>query len=1121
MKRRFLSYLISLILIVSSFPVFHVPVYAAFREIDEEVYPAIKQNFTPLDLSKAANMGFADEIAGDGKGGWTDQGSINDLREFTLRGLNQLQYVDFYIIDPDENDGKSCIVLRGQNNEFFPTSAEIPVNAKGAGVYFLHACAWPSDIVGRYRFVYEDGTNEVVLLRRGKDIFNWWGTGFGERCRVAWSGLNGSTSVVSLYIFACENPQPSKKIEKIIAETDGNASFLMVVAATLTDVGPYIVKPKDVGNPDMSHWFPYVQPSSENIKGTALDMSFILDAPAGKHGFVTIQGDKFVFEDGTEARFWGTNLVGVACFPSHERAVQIADRIAQLGFNLVRFHHMDHAVLKDDNIFGTAQNSRKLDDERMDRLCFLMNELKKRGIYFFVDQTVAQNPAEDDNIQDSSSLSRGMKEGAYFDERIIEVQENYTEMLLTYRNPYTGLTLAEDPAMVFVVCLNENSLFRSVKTMKSPYYINKLNKLFCNWLIQKYKTEESLKDAWKAEGFTDIDESESLADGTISAQAAVLYTTYSPRRKEDTLNFIYDVQLNYYYRRKKQFERLGVKCPVSPFTAWGDNAMYLAAAQSDFVDLHNYWSHPNNYYTLEVGAHSTSNKPVTQMASPNMGTVGYIMNRRVFGKPVTMSEWNICELTPTMSEGSTLMAAFARMHNWNPLKFDFLSANRYNSLEAATTLDDTNEIFNFFDIDGHPVRMSALPAASLLFLREDVKEADTGFFHRYSSDAYKYSNSFKIVSEAYLGLIGKTGIAIEDVAYDPEYNNNDILYLAKKAKEEGTPFVSVTGELSTDLKEKIFKLNTERSQAIIGHIKGKSLELDDIVVKIDNEFATINLTSLTDAPIWDSDRLLLTTVGDARNAGQKMSGDGTTIVVKGSAPIMVEPITGEVTIKTKDTIRVFALTSSGQRDHELKVTRDHNGFCKFVMGASDQALHYEIIRVKRFEGPRGPNPKVVLGDNTVEPLYDDLQGYEWAEKQIIRMSLQDFISGTSDKKFNPAGFISKADYVGMIVRGLGFATSFKTNFDDIDKKNPHYTQIGIARELNIVTGDENNMFHPTDKLTREELLIITIRAMEEAGRKQKQKYIQRINNLWKEIIGPSEFVTRAEATYIAYMVIWE
>lgn len=37
--------------------------------------------FTQIDLSKAANMGFADEVARDGKGGWFDDGK-NDFRFF-------------------------------------------------------------------------------------------------------------------------------------------------------------------------------------------------------------------------------------------------------------------------------------------------------------------------------------------------------------------------------------------------------------------------------------------------------------------------------------------------------------------------------------------------------------------------------------------------------------------------------------------------------------------------------------------------------------------------------------------------------------------------------------------------------------------------------------------------------------------------------------------------------------------------------------------------------------------------------------------------------------------------------------------------------------------------------
>ena len=42
---------------------------------------AVADSF-PVDFSSVANMGFADAAAGDGKGGWTDQGPENDLSMF-------------------------------------------------------------------------------------------------------------------------------------------------------------------------------------------------------------------------------------------------------------------------------------------------------------------------------------------------------------------------------------------------------------------------------------------------------------------------------------------------------------------------------------------------------------------------------------------------------------------------------------------------------------------------------------------------------------------------------------------------------------------------------------------------------------------------------------------------------------------------------------------------------------------------------------------------------------------------------------------------------------------------------------------------------------------------------
>lgn len=67
-----------------------------------------------------------------------------------------------------------------------------------------------------------------------------------------------------------------------------------------------------------SDWFAF-QPAN-TMEPAVVGMKDWLDPPAGKHGFLTIEGDDFVFEDGTRIKFWGTNHGNRNCGPGKEEA---------------------------------------------------------------------------------------------------------------------------------------------------------------------------------------------------------------------------------------------------------------------------------------------------------------------------------------------------------------------------------------------------------------------------------------------------------------------------------------------------------------------------------------------------------------------------------------------------------------------------------------------------------------------------------------------------------------------------------------------------------------------------------------------------------------------------------
>ncbi|MCW8129039.1 MAG: hypothetical protein KIS92_01520 [Planctomycetota bacterium] len=216
--------------------------------------PAPARTFTPLDLSKQANASF------DGKGapgvpGWTGEGE-NDLHEM-VSGRQKLAEIDWLIADPAANGRRGCVALSPR--EGYAMRAEIPVHAKAASLYFLHAISSaPAGIAGSITVEYVDGSTFIKDVVRGQNVNGWWmpeACGGGRHAApvtaVAWSGKNKVCSNVGVLAYGLDHPKPDAEIRRIVLDGPKAGGTWLVLGVTLCDAPVYFpTSPISYGIPD-------------------------------------------------------------------------------------------------------------------------------------------------------------------------------------------------------------------------------------------------------------------------------------------------------------------------------------------------------------------------------------------------------------------------------------------------------------------------------------------------------------------------------------------------------------------------------------------------------------------------------------------------------------------------------------------------------------------------------------------------------------------------------------------------------------------------------------------------------------------------------------------------------
>jgi hypothetical protein len=213
--------------------------------------PPQAPKYKPLDISSYANMDNWTKGAQKALSWMNSKREGDDLHNLPT-GEQTFDGIRFNVIDASNNERRSVVAVSKQKG--FPSSVSIPVDDTAACIYLLHTSGKPSseDLVGAVKIVYEDGTDKLQYIRMGKQLTYWW---FSElktdHSGIAWYGKNSVAEGVGLSWCAIDNPQPAKKISRIMLLSGEDDCIYTVFGITLANRKHYVpVSPTSFGGPD-------------------------------------------------------------------------------------------------------------------------------------------------------------------------------------------------------------------------------------------------------------------------------------------------------------------------------------------------------------------------------------------------------------------------------------------------------------------------------------------------------------------------------------------------------------------------------------------------------------------------------------------------------------------------------------------------------------------------------------------------------------------------------------------------------------------------------------------------------------------------------------------------------
>ncbi|MEV5025397.1 endo-1,4-beta-xylanase [Paenibacillus sp. LPE1-1-1.1] len=118
----------------------------------------------------------------------------------------------------------------------------------------------------------------------------------------------------------------------------------------------------------------------------------------------------------------------------------------------------------------------------------------------------------------------------------------------------------------------------------------------------------------------------------------------------------------------------------------------------------------------------------------------------------------------------------------------------------------------------------------------------------------------------------------------------------------------------------------------------------------------------------------------------------------------------------------------------------------------------------------------------VQVSFTDLDQAAWAKDSISALAARDIVKGLSAESFAPKKDVTRAEFVQMLVQTLALqADGANQPFSDVQEGKWYSVAIAAAYQLGIVKGKQDGTFGVQDLITREDMAVMTHRALSAAG----------------------------------------